>query len=308
MGETDRLVAMDPTDHVMVAAAMARLGFAGVWDRMLAGEAVSDALDRADAELLVAAGILSSHDDGYTLARDEPLHRDGLVLANASSAYLRRALQHAEGGAAGWDGQDTDLVLRQGRSSVRIVGVLAAWLPQMPSVEAAFGAGTGRFLDVGVGVAAISIGLCERFPGLTCVGLDVVPEVLALSGAEIKAARMGNRIELRELSVADLADAASYDLAWLPQPFIPRSTFEAGVVTVYRAVRPDGWVVVPLMTPPELDSAFERAVVVHAAHVLGGGPIEVPEAVDLLARAGFVDIVPEDVGVQVVLRARRPRS
>jgi hypothetical protein len=40
--------------------------------------------------------------------------------------------------------------------------------------------------------------------------------------------------------------------------------------------------------------------------VLGGGPIEVPEAVDLLESAGFVDVVREDVGVQVVLRARRP--
>jgi hypothetical protein len=34
--------------------------------------------------------------------------------------------------------------------------------------------------------------------------------------------------------------------------------------------------------------------------VLGGGPIEVPEAVDLLESAGFVDVVREDVGVQVV--------
>ncbi len=194
----------------------------------------------ADAELLVAAGILSTDDDGYTLARDEPLYRDGVVLANAVSAYLRRALQHAEGGAAGWDGQDADLVLRQGRSSVRIVGVLAAWFPQMPSVEAAFRAGTARFLDVGVGVGAISIGLCQRFPGVTCVGLDVVPEVLVLGRAEVEAAGLSDRIELRELSVADLADDAAYDLGWLPQPFIPRPAFEAGVGSMFRALRPDG--------------------------------------------------------------------
>ena len=285
---------------------MARLGFGGVWDRMLAGAAVTDTLDRADAELLVAAGILSTHADGYALARDEPLYRDGVVLANAVSAYLRRALQHAEGGAAGWDGQDADLVLRQGRSSVRIVGVLAAWLPEMPSVEAAFRAGTARFLDVGVGVGAISIGLCQRFPGVTCVGLDVVPEVLALGRAEVEAAGLSDHIDLRELSVADLSDDAAYDLGWLPQPFIPRPAFEAGVGSLFRAVRPDGWIVVPLMTPPDLDSAFERAAVVHGAHVLGGGPIEVSEGTDLLERAGFVDVAREDIGVQVVLRARRP--
>jgi hypothetical protein len=35
MGEDDGLVAMDPSDHAMVAAAMARLGCNGTWDRML---------------------------------------------------------------------------------------------------------------------------------------------------------------------------------------------------------------------------------------------------------------------------------
>jgi hypothetical protein len=40
--------------------------------------------------------------------------------------------------------------------------------------------------------------------------------------------------------------------------------------------------------------------------VLGGGPIEVPEAVDLLESAGFVDVVREDVGVQVVPEPAAP--
>lgn len=306
MRQQDGLVAMDPTDHAMVAAAMARLGFNGTWERMLHGDPVTDDLDLADAELLVAAEVLIPDGGGFRLVRDEPLYRDGAVLANGASAYLRRALQHAEGGAAGWHGQDADLVLRQGRASARIAGVLADWLSQMPSVAAAFRDGSGRFLDVGVGVAAISVGMCKRFPGVTCVGIDVLPEVLALGRAEVEAAGLSDRIELRGLSVVDLADEAAYDLAWLPQPFIPRTAFEAGVVTVFRAVRPGGWVVIPLMTPPDLESVFERAVVVHAAHVLGGGPIQVPEATELLERAGFVDVVREDVGVQVVLRARRP--
>jgi SAM-dependent methyltransferase len=308
MGKHDGLVAMDPTDHAMVAAAMARLGFNGTWDRLLQGDPVTDGLDLADTELLVAAEVLAPDGDGFRLLRDEPPFHDGVILANGASAYLRRALQHAEGGAAGWDGQDADLVLRQGRASARIAGVLADWLTRMPSVENAFREGSGRFLDVGVGVAAISIALCRRFPGLTCVGLDVLPEVLAVARTEVAAHGFADRIELRELSVAALADDAAYDLAWLPQPFIPRSAFDAGVKAVLRAVRPGGWLVVPLMTPPGLESAFERAVVVHSAHVLGGGPIEVPEATDLLERSGFVDVAREDVGVQVVLRARRPTS
>ena len=305
-GETNSLVAMDPTDHVMVGAALARLGFNGSWDRLIAGGGVSDLLDRADADLLVAAAILTAHGDRYRLLRDEPPFRDGTTMANGALAYLQRAVQHAEGGSAGWDGQDPDLVLRQGRSSARIAGVLAEWVVRMPAVESALHAGQCRFLDVGVGIGAISSGLCQRYPSLTSVGLDVVPEVLALADQEISAAGLADRIELRQQSVADLTDNREYDFAWLPQPFIPRQPFEAGVRRVFEAVRPDGWVVVPLMTPPALESAFERAVVIHAAHVLGGGPIEVHEAVELLEQAGWVDIAQEDVGVQVCLLARRP--
>jgi len=61
-------------------------------------------------------------------------------------------------------------------------------------------------------------------------------------------------------------------MAWHPQPFIPRTTFEAGVLVVHRALRSSRWVVVPLAVGSASDP-FEVAVFDHAAQVLGGGPI-----------------------------------
>ena len=299
-------VEMDPLDHAMVAAALARLGFSGSWDRLRAGEPLADDLDVADAELLVAARILERRGAGYVVTRDDPVLSDGTTMANGLLARLRRAVQHAEGRSVGWDGQDADLVLRQGRASGLVAGVLASWLPEMPSAAQAFEGGQGRFLDVGVGVAAISIGLCRRYEGLTCVGLDVVPEVVALGRQEVADAGLVDRIELRVQSVADLTDEAAYDLAWIPQPFIPRAAYAAGIATVLRAVRPGGWLVSPVMTPPDSESEFERAVVEHAGHVLGGGPISVTEVTALLEDAGWVDVTAFAVGVQMCVRARRP--
>ena len=297
---------MDPADHVMVTAALARLGNTGMWARLLEGGQLDGALDRADVDLVEAAGLLVRDRDGYRPARDDWWLTQGSTMGHAFTAVLRRALQHASGGAAGWDGQDAQLVLEQGRGSARVAELLDELLAQMPAPRAAFRGGTGRFLDVGVGVAAISVAMCRKFPGSRAVGLDVVPEVLELARAEVADANMDDRVELRLTSVADLIDEATYDLAWLPQPFIPRPAFEAGLGAVFRVMRPDGWLVAPLMTPPDEADGFERAVRIHAAHLLGGGPIDTSEAEVLLTDAGWVDVGLRAAGPEFVMTGRKP--
>ncbi|HET6969438.1 MAG TPA: class I SAM-dependent methyltransferase, partial [Ornithinibacter sp.] len=170
---------------------------------------------------------------------------------------------------------------------------------------AALESGSARFLDVGVGVAAISAGLCQLYDGLTCVGVDVLPHVLGLGASELQRLGLSDRVVLRQQSVADLPDLAAFDLAWLPQPFVPRAAFEAGVARVHRALSPDRWVVVPLAATTASEP-FEVAVFAHSAHVLGGGPMSTQEAESLLVGAGFVDVRPTSWRSQVLVLARRP--
>jgi cyclopropane fatty-acyl-phospholipid synthase-like methyltransferase len=92
----------------------------------------------------------------------------------------------------------------------------------------AFAEGRGSFLDIGVGVAAISIRLVNRYPGTRAVGLDVLPHVLDVAQAEVARSGLSESIDLRLQSVSDLHDHEDYDLAWLPQPFIPRPAFLEG--------------------------------------------------------------------------------
>jgi hypothetical protein len=208
--------------------------------------------------------------------------------------------------SAGWDGANPETVLNQGRASRAVADYIAQeLLPQMPESRSALERGMSRFLDVGVGVAAISARLCQIYPGLTCLGIDVLPEVLGLAAEELTELGVAGRVELRLQSVGELAEVAAFDLAWLPPPFIPRPAFEAGIPLVHRALRPNRWVVVPLAVGSASDPC-EVAVFEHTAQVLGGGPIRVADAEELLASAGFDQVTATSWRGQMLVLARRP--
>lgn len=297
---------MDPTDHVTVAAALGRLGRQGGWDRLRAGMPLS-ALDLIDADLLVAAGVLSrSGTETFGVTDPDLGVIDGDVVSNGASALLRRALAHIDRQELGWTGVDPELVMSQGCSSRAGAEFIAReLLPAMPGSRAAFESGSGRFLDVGVGVGAISIRLCQLYAGLDCLGLDVLDEPLRLAAAELAKHQLTDRVQLRRQSVTDLTDEASYDLAWLPQVFIARAAFDEGCRRVQAALKPDRWVVVPIAASTAND-AFEAAVFTHTAHLLGGGPMDPAEAVAVLTAAGFVDPTPKSWRGQLFIAARRP--
>lgn len=296
----------DPGEHIAVVAALGRLGRHGAWDRLRAG-APLHGLDLVDAELLAAAALVERvAGDRFAVIDPELVDLDGLTLGHAMVAQLRRALEHVDRRAPGWDDATPETVLSQGRASrAAAEHIVHELMPLMPGSRAALEAGSARFLDVGVGVAAISARLCQLYDGLTCVGIDVLADVLRLGASELQGLGLSDRVVLRQQSVADLPDLATFDLAWVPQPFLPRAAFEAGVSRVHRALRPDRWVVVPLASTTASEP-FEVAVFAHSAHVLGGGPMSTGEAESLLVGAGFADVRPTSWRSQVLVLARRP--
>ncbi len=231
---------MGSDEHPMVLSATARLAGNGGWARILAGKPLEDPLDINDAELLRAAKVLRRNDDdSWEPIHSHPWHFDPSSLAGGTLSYLRRVLRHAEGGSAGWNADDLELVIDQGRGSVTAAVALGeGLLPQMPAAHEAFLAGNARFLDVGVGIGAVARRICEMFPGVTAVGLDVLEPVLAVARDEIDAAGLRDKVELRLQSVADLHDIEAYDLAWVPQAFIPRCDLALGLSAVFSSAAP----------------------------------------------------------------------
>lgn len=290
--------------HPMVIAAQARLARHGGWNRVLAGDDLGGQ-DALDADLLVAAGVLAYDEQGYSLGHADAVHRDAQSLASGNIAFLRRALRYAEEGEVGWSGEDLEIVRAQGRASAAAADMMVEQLACMPGSREALAGGSGRFLDVGVGVGAISMRICELHPGATAVGLDVLPQVLEVASEEVLRHGYADRIELRRLDVADLADVEAFDLAWLPQPFVPRPSLEIGLERIFQALRPDRWLVMPVSTPTG-DNPFDQALARHAAHVLGGGAISREETEDLAGPVGFKDLTWRTYQGMVLLLARRP--
>ena len=294
-------------EHPMVVAALSRMASRGAWQCIIDERPLTDAIDLADAELLVAAGAVTRvRNDTFRLALTAPMYRDPEAVAESGLYVLRRALAHASGRAPGWGNEDPETVLAFGRVTGRGGDVIAdELLPQLPAVETAFRAGSAAFLDIGVGVAAISIRLVGRYPGTRAVGLDVLPDVLERAQSEVARSGLSDSIELRLQSVADLRDHSCFDLAWLPQGFIPRKAFLDGMPHVFNALKPGGALLVPVALHSEMPE-FARARMIHSASLAGGSTITQSHLVELLRATGFEDLAEHPVGAQVLMTATKP--
>ncbi|HTX10961.1 MAG TPA: class I SAM-dependent methyltransferase [Solirubrobacteraceae bacterium] len=293
-------------EHPMVVAALARMAASGAWQRVIDERPLSEAIDIADAELLVAAGALTRvSDETFRLSLKEATYRHPQAVAHSGLYVLRRALAHASGRTLGWGTEDPETVLAFGRVTGQGGDVIAdQLLPQLPAVESAFRAGSAAFLDVGVGVAAISIRLVARYPGTRAVGLDVLPDVLELAESEVAGSGLSDSIELRLQSVADLRDQDRFDLAWVPQGFIPKEAFLVGIPHVFNALKPGGALLVPVALHPETPE-FARARLIHSAFLAGGSTITPSQLVELLQATGFNDLAEHPVGAQVLMTATK---
>ena len=245
-------------------------------------------------------------DDSLEPVHHHPWFFDPESLAGGLLSYLRRALRHAEGGDAGWTADDLGIVVAQGRGSAAAANTVGeGLLPQMASAHQAFLDGHARFLDVGVGIGVVARRLCEMFPGVRAVGLDVLEPVLDVARASCRAAScppdraaaaVGRR-PARRRGVRPRVAAAGVH---------PAGALAPGLAAVFRALRRDRWLVAAVEAAPVGADDFTRAVYAHRAHLSGGGPITIDEVRDLLAAAGFDRVTDQDHAGQVVMLAHRP--
>ncbi|WP_439655970.1 SAM-dependent methyltransferase [Lentzea sp. HUAS TT2] len=219
-------------------------------------------------------------DTGWLLT--DPLRPSARLLAapppgvptSALSGYVREQIarigRFAEGAPPGWSEPNRDHIRWRGRASGLIAqGIVERCCPDVLQRAT-------DFLDVGTGAGGIAIRLCEASPGLRAVGLEISPAALDVARVDVEAAGLADRVEIRDQSVADLTDVEAYDLAWLPQQFIPRGELLEALPRVLRSLRPDGALVVALAPENDLPNLFS-----------GGGTLPAEEAVKLLEEAGF---------------------
>ena len=136
----------------------------------------------------------------------------------------------------------------------------------------------------------------------------MLPRALALAQQTITARGLGDRLEVRLVAVQELTDAAKFDLAWMPAPFLPQDVFPLGLRRVHDALRPGGWLVVGAGRFD--DDALAVAVTRWKTLRSGGAPLTPDEARASLDSAGFVEIreLPTPPGAPALYAARKRLS
>jgi SAM-dependent methyltransferase len=143
--------------------------------------------------------------------------------------------------APGWTHTDHDILATGGELTEGFANVLTRIAPQFEDLGARLEGRNGSFLDVGTGVARLSIAIARRWPSLRVVAVDTWGPSLSLARSNVTAAGLQDRIELREQDAGELLDERAFDLAWIPAPFIPPQELWRIVGRVHRALKPGGW-------------------------------------------------------------------
>jgi SAM-dependent methyltransferase len=190
--------------------------------------------------------------------------------------------------SAGWQPLDPEMLHAAGDVSAGFPALLGKFVPLMDGLRERLAGAEARFLDVGVGVAALAIEMARRCPSLRVVGIDVWAPSLALAHQNVKRADMDGRIELREQAVQHLSDAGLFDLAWIPSAFIPRAVIPEALQRVRRSLRSGGWLLFGFLTTgtDRLSASLTR---LRAAE-WGSEPWAPSEVAHLLEQSGFEEI------------------
>ena len=189
---------------------------------------------------------------------------------------------------SGWTHVKADLLQSAGDVSAGFPRLLTTRIaPQLEGLVDRLASPGAAFLDVGVGVAALSIAMVRQWPRLRVVGVDPWGPAITIGWRNVESAGLAGRIDLRE-AAEDLSDTYAFDLAWIPSLFIPQRSIGPIVERVARSLRPGGWLLFALMNP---DSEPLAAALNRFRTTLWGGSVLDPDAVRaLLTNNGLVDV------------------
>jgi SAM-dependent methyltransferase len=293
----------------IAAWALSALAFAletGVVDEIRAPATPAAVAGRRGVPLLLAEAILDVlqaiglvHREGQAFVADPGLVSclDGPAREQLQAEIRSNQLQGShlvESGkqgvvSTGWRHDDSEILQAQGtRSKVVVEAFVNHVFSGLTGLVENMQAPNASFLDVGSGVAAISIEMCRRFPTLRAVGLDPLETALDQAARNIERAKLKDRIELRRGKVEDLEDDAAFDLAQVPIFFLPTAVLPEGLARVHRALRPGGWVVLQVLGAAGQDL---RPSVLRLWCVVWGSEAVAPEqAASMLRRAQFQDV------------------
>jgi precorrin-6B methylase 2 len=205
----------------------------------------------------------------------------------------------------GWTHTDEAVIEAQGALTRLWTEAALAKLKFLPGLVARLESRGAALLDVGAGAAGLSIALCRAFPHLSAVALEPAPHPAAIGERHVQEAGLAQRIAIRRERIEHLDAEEAFDLAFLPQMFLPDAIMAETMQRSFRALRPGGWLLVAALAHEGHDVA---SAVNRLKNLLWGGNTRTMTGLKRrLAAAGFDPVIQAPGGRALrMICARRP--
>ncbi|TGP22604.1 class I SAM-dependent methyltransferase [Mesorhizobium sp. M1D.F.Ca.ET.184.01.1.1] len=159
--------------------------------------------------------------------------------------------------------------------------------PQLAGLPERLETPGAAFLDIGVGVGALSVSMLREWPGLRAVGIDPSSEAIAQAHANVRAAGLADRIALHTGLAQEVTLDEMFDLAFVPSAFIPEAHVRAIVPRCRAVLKAGGWLLLAMVNPGP--DALGEALAGFRTTMWGGTVFEKGAAQALVEQWGYID-------------------
>jgi SAM-dependent methyltransferase len=179
----------------------------------------------------------------------------------------------------------------------------------MDGVAAALGAG-GAVLELGCGVGSRLTALMLAFPRATAVGVELAEDLVAYGRRTAASLGVDDRLTYVVADAAALEPDRVFDLVVWSQFFFPQPSRAGALATARRALRPGGWITMPViwaddppLTGPEAQELAAEKLLLDGWHV---SPLTTSQVSAEVEAAGFVDVRVDVDPLIHYVRGRQP--
>lgn len=265
-------------------------------------------------EALAGFGFLIWHQDRvvaspalmpFTTPEGSATFRAALRAPLLQTEEFRRRLNDKGLRLDGWTHTDEAVIEAQGALTRHWTRRALPKLKFLPGLAPRLQQPGAMLLDVGAGAGGLSIALCEHFPLLSAVALEPAEHPAAIGERHVREAGLDKRIAIRRERAEELEDAEMFDLAFLPQMFLPDAIIQEALRRIFRSLRPGGWLLVAALAQEGQSTA---SAVNRLKNLLWGGHMrDVAHLKPGLLAAGFDPVIraPGRQALRMIC-ARRP--
>lgn len=201
-----------------------------------------------------------------------------------------------------WIYQDIATLTLLRASADRIAKALSEHAKRRPNLGEAL---EGRVIEVGAGLAALSLALAELYPSTQFTAMDSDSSATSVARLCVAASGFCARFSIRLRDPIHIDEQARYSVAWLSAPVLPRQGARTALDRLTLAIKPGGFLIVG--NAPLLET--DAATATKGARLLrsNGHVWRSEELAGMLRRQGYRDIehlpCPDEIQVSIARRS-----